>query len=111
MLATARATAAAFLGYQIGGMLGGGSAPVILTLLQAAAGSAVAGVPPCMIGADLITIVAIFFATPHRRPAVSRREQRLVNFDLAHHVVDRRLGNILPAWNRASCQSCDDCPI
>ncbi|MEV0616804.1 MFS transporter [Nonomuraea sp. NPDC050404] len=53
----------ASLGYQIGGMLGGGFAPLILTSLQAAAGSAVAGIPPYMIGAGLITIVAIYFAT------------------------------------------------
>jgi MHS family shikimate/dehydroshikimate transporter-like MFS transporter len=62
----------ASLGYQIGGMLGGGFAPLILTSLQAAAGSAIAGIPPYMIGAGLITIVAVYFATrssPHPAPA------------------------------------------
>ncbi|GAA4975613.1 metabolite-proton symporter [Nonomuraea thailandensis] len=53
----------ASLGYQIGGMLGGGFAPVILTSLQAAAGSAVLGIPPYMIAAGLITIVATYLAT------------------------------------------------
>ncbi|MQA84507.1 MAG: MFS transporter [Streptosporangiales bacterium] len=54
---------AASLGYQIGGVLGGGFAPFILTSLLAAAGGKPWAIPPYMIGAALVTVAAVYFAT------------------------------------------------
>ncbi len=52
----------ASLGYQIGGILGGGFAPLILTSLLAATGGPWA-IPPYIIAAALVTFVAVYLAT------------------------------------------------
>src|SRR5690606_22808216 len=69
----------ASLGYQVGAILGGGFAPLILTSLLAA-GSAVVTIPPYMILVSVLTFGAVWWATqPGRRfedeglaPATSR---------------------------------------
>ena len=57
----------ASLGYQVGAILGGGFAPLILTSLLAA-GSAVLTIPPYMILVSVLTFLAVYWATePGRR--------------------------------------------
>jgi MFS transporter, MHS family, shikimate and dehydroshikimate transport protein len=58
----------ASLGYQIGGILGGGFAPLILTALLATGAGAAGAIPPYIIFVSLLTFVAVWVATgPGRR--------------------------------------------
>jgi MFS transporter, MHS family, shikimate and dehydroshikimate transport protein len=58
----------ASLGYQIGGILGGGFAPLILTALLATGAGAAGAIPPYIIVVSLLTFVAVWIATgPGRR--------------------------------------------
>jgi MFS transporter, MHS family, shikimate and dehydroshikimate transport protein len=55
------------LGYQIGGMLGGGFAPLILSALLASQGGAPWAIPPYMILLALLTFGAVYVATSRTR--------------------------------------------
>ncbi|WP_345214640.1 MFS transporter [Georgenia halophila] len=58
----------ASLGYQIGGILGGGFAPLILTSLLATGAGAAVAIPPYIILVSVLTFIAVWFATrPGRR--------------------------------------------
>lgn len=58
----------ASLGYQIGGTLGGGFAPLILSSLLATGLGAVISIPPYMIVVSVLTFIAVWFTTsPGRR--------------------------------------------
>jgi len=62
----------ASLGYQIGGILGGGFAPLILTELLATDLGAAVAIPPYMIIVSVLTFVAVFFGTqPGRKYTTS----------------------------------------
>jgi MHS family shikimate/dehydroshikimate transporter-like MFS transporter len=67
----------ASLGYQIGAILGGGFAPLILTSLLATGLGAIATIPPYLILVSILTFVAVWFATqPGRRfDAISSTEE------------------------------------
>jgi MFS transporter, MHS family, shikimate and dehydroshikimate transport protein len=55
------------LGYQIGGMLGGGFAPLILSTLLASQGGAPWAIPPYMILLAVLTFAAVYVATSRTR--------------------------------------------
>ncbi|MEN5073176.1 MFS transporter [Isoptericola cucumis] len=58
----------ASLGYQIGAILGGGFAPLILTSLLATGAGALLAIPPYIIAVSVLTFVAVWVATrPGRR--------------------------------------------
>jgi len=58
----------ASLGYQIGGILGGGFAPLILTALVATGAGAAVAIPPYVIFVSVLTFIAVWVATrPGRR--------------------------------------------
>jgi MHS family shikimate/dehydroshikimate transporter-like MFS transporter len=57
----------ASLGYQIGAILGGGFAPLIMTALLATGLGAAVALPPYLIIVSVLTFVAVFFATGPRR--------------------------------------------
>ncbi|HYH29996.1 MAG TPA: hypothetical protein VD903_06390, partial [Pseudonocardia sp.] len=54
--------------YQIGGILGGGFAPLILTALVATGAGAAVAIPPYVIFVSVLTFIAVWVATrPGRR--------------------------------------------
>jgi MHS family shikimate/dehydroshikimate transporter-like MFS transporter len=53
----------ASLGYQVGAILGGGFAPLILTSLLATGLGAATVLPPYLIVVSILTFIAVFFAT------------------------------------------------
>lgn len=61
----------ASLGYQVGAILGGGFAPLILTSLLATGLGAATVLPPYLIIVSILTFVAVFFATRKGRKWVA----------------------------------------
>ncbi|PPF89540.1 MFS transporter [Subtercola sp. Z020] len=67
----------ASLGYQVGAILGGGFAPLILTSLLATGLGAATVLPPYLIVVSILTFIAVFFATrPGRKWVATPTESK-----------------------------------